>query len=77
MSQGSTTGDMADVGQVSAPVVPAHVQLIQMATAYWASRLLYVGAKSPLRYRNIWVREIREHSQSSQLEGGVRSQLTQ
>jgi hypothetical protein len=45
MGQGSTTGDMADVGQVSAPAVPAHVQLIHMATAYWASRLLYVAAK--------------------------------
>lgn len=34
----------------SAPLmeVPAHIQLVQMATAYWVSRLLYVAAKLSL-----------------------------
>jgi hypothetical protein len=36
---------MSEVGQVAAAEPPPHVQLVQMATAYWASRLLYAAAK--------------------------------
>jgi len=36
---------MSETAQVSTDAPPAHVQLIQMATSYWASRLLYVAAK--------------------------------
>lgn len=32
-------------GQSSLPALPPHVQLIQMATGYWISRLLYVTAR--------------------------------
>jgi hypothetical protein len=36
---------MSESGGVVASEPNAHVQLVQMATAYWASRLLYVAAK--------------------------------
>jgi hypothetical protein len=36
---------MTDHSQPGTPALPPHVQLIQMATAYWMSRLLYVAAK--------------------------------
>jgi len=36
---------MSENGHDSLEAMPPHVQLIQMATAYWASRLLYVAAK--------------------------------
>jgi O-methyltransferase/methyltransferase family protein len=36
---------MVENGQTSPPALPPHVQLIQMATAYWVSRVLYVTAK--------------------------------
>jgi hypothetical protein len=34
---------MTEIGIVAEP--PPHVQLVQMATAYWGSRILYVAAK--------------------------------
>jgi hypothetical protein len=36
---------MAENGHTGMQAPPPHVQLIQMATAYWASRVLYVAAK--------------------------------
>jgi O-methyltransferase domain/Dimerisation domain len=39
---------MSETVQVNTEAPPAHVQLVQMATAYWASRLLYVAAKLSL-----------------------------
>ena len=36
---------MAEESQQGKEMVPHHVQVIQMATAYWVSRLLYVAAK--------------------------------
>jgi len=36
---------MADTIQAASQAVPPHVQLIQMGTAYWASRVLYAAAK--------------------------------
>lgn len=42
---------MSDKSHSSSEAPPPHVQLIQMATAYWASRLLYVAAKLDLADR--------------------------
>jgi hypothetical protein len=39
---------MSDNGHGNAEALPPHVQLIQMATAFWVSRLLYVAAKLDL-----------------------------
>jgi hypothetical protein len=37
--------EMSESDRVAPAAPPPHVQLVQMATAYWASRLLYVAAK--------------------------------
>jgi O-methyltransferase domain/Dimerisation domain len=42
---------MSESDRVAAAQPPPHVQLIQMATAYWASRLLYAAAKLGLADR--------------------------
>jgi hypothetical protein len=42
---------MSETDQSVASALPPHVQLVQMATAYWASRLLYVAAKLGLADR--------------------------
>src|SRR5262245_24218720 len=42
---------MSQPGQAAPPTLPPHVQVIQMATAYWVSRLLYVMAKLNLADR--------------------------
>jgi hypothetical protein len=39
---------MSKSDRVAAGELPPHVQLVQMATAYWGSRLLYVAAKLDL-----------------------------
>jgi hypothetical protein len=36
---------MSEHGHDSMEPLPRHVRLVQMATAYWASRLLFVAAK--------------------------------
>ncbi len=39
---------MSDPGHNGGGAVPPHVQLIQMATAYWVSRIVYVAAQLKL-----------------------------
>jgi len=51
---------MADTIQAAPPAPPPHVQLIQMGTAYWASRVVYAAAELGL---------------ADQLAGGPKSAL--
>src|SRR5262249_55552653 len=37
--------DVSDNNQAASQTLPPHVQLIQLGTAYWASRVVYAAAK--------------------------------
>lgn len=39
---------MSDDRNAPEPLPPPHVQLVQMSTAYWVSRIVYVAAKLEL-----------------------------